>query len=144
MWEDEYDPTNREFPCKVDRTSGPLHPSQQLNLINQNLNVDFMPLGRGLRIPDRLNSPRTNSVYSYVQLFYINARRKLFIDGIVCLESRPTPTIALPSQVTNTPTLFWLTLSILAKLWGPLLNWMVYHTNSTKTIFSSGKQDGYP
>jgi len=64
MWEDEYDPTNSSFPCKVDRTSGPLSPSQQINLINHNLNIDLMPIGRGLRIPDRLNSPRTNSVYS--------------------------------------------------------------------------------
>jgi len=64
MWEDEYDPTNSEFPCKVDRTSGHLSPSQQLNLINQNLNVDLMPIGRGIRFPDRLNSPRTNSVHS--------------------------------------------------------------------------------
>jgi len=64
MWEDEYDPTDRNFPCKVDRTSGPLAPSQQLNLINHNLNVDLMPIGRGLRIPDRLNTPRVNSVHS--------------------------------------------------------------------------------
>jgi len=64
MWEDEYDPTDGSFPCKVDRTSGPLLPSQQLNLINHNLNVDLMPIGRGIRIPDRLDTPRTNSIYS--------------------------------------------------------------------------------
>jgi hypothetical protein len=64
MWEDEYDPTDMEFPCKVDRTSGPLLPSQQLNLMNHNLNMDLMPVGRGFRIPDRLNTPRINSVYS--------------------------------------------------------------------------------
>jgi len=64
MWEDQYDPTNSAFPCKVDRTSGPLLPSQQLNLANHNLNVDLMPIGRGIRFPDRLNTPRTNSVYS--------------------------------------------------------------------------------
>jgi hypothetical protein len=64
MWEDEYDPTDRQFPCKVDRTSGPLSPPQQLNLINQNLNIDLMPIGHGIRLPDRLNTPRTNSVYS--------------------------------------------------------------------------------
>ena len=66
MWEDEYDPDNSKFPCKVDRTAGPLLPSQQLNLANHNLNINLMPIGRGLRIPDRLNSPRTNSVNSYV------------------------------------------------------------------------------
>jgi len=64
MWEDEYDPTDPKFPCKVDRTAGPLKPSQQLNLINQNLNLNIIPIGRGLRIPDRMDSPRTNSVYS--------------------------------------------------------------------------------
>jgi hypothetical protein len=69
MWEDEYDPTDPQFPCKVDRTAGPLKPSQQLNLINQNLNLNVIAIGRGLRIPDRLDSPRTNSVYSYVELF---------------------------------------------------------------------------
>ena len=70
MWEDEYDPTDREFPCKVDRTSGPLDPSKQLNLMNHNLNVNIIPIGRGVRIPDRLNTPRTNSVNSYVELFF--------------------------------------------------------------------------
>lgn len=62
MWEDEYDPTDSKFPCKVDRTSGT--PDQQLNLINHNLNTNFLPFGRGLRIPDRLDTPRTNSVTS--------------------------------------------------------------------------------
>jgi len=64
MWEDEYDPTDSEFPCKVDRTAGSLSPSQQLNLMNHNLNVNIIPIGRGVRIPDRLVSPRTNSIYS--------------------------------------------------------------------------------
>ena len=69
MWEDAYDPTDNKFPCKVDRSAGPLQPSQQLNLMNHNLNIDLMPIGRGIRIPDRLNSPRTNSVNSYVWTF---------------------------------------------------------------------------
>jgi hypothetical protein len=64
MWEDEYDPTNSKFPCAVDRTAGTLPPDQQLNLINHNLNTNFFPFGRGLRIPDRLDSPRTNGVHS--------------------------------------------------------------------------------
>jgi len=34
VWEDKMDPTEIKFPCKVDRTAGPLAPSQQLNLIN--------------------------------------------------------------------------------------------------------------
>ncbi|KAF8151375.1 PLC-like phosphodiesterase [Crassisporium funariophilum] len=62
VWEDKYDPTDSKFPCKVDRTAGPLAPNQQLNLINQNLNTNIFPIGRGILIPDRLDSPRTNSV----------------------------------------------------------------------------------
>jgi hypothetical protein len=62
VWEDKMDPTDINFPCKVDRTAGPLAPSQQLNLINHNLNANIIPIGRGLPIPDRLNSPRTNGI----------------------------------------------------------------------------------
>lgn len=62
VWEDQIDPTDISFPCKVGRTAGPLAPSQQLNLINHNLNVNILPIGRGLLIPDRLNSPRTNGI----------------------------------------------------------------------------------
>jgi len=64
IWEDRFDPTDITFPCKVDRTAGPLAPREQLNLINHNLNVNIMPLvgERGFLLPDRLNSPRTNSV----------------------------------------------------------------------------------
>ncbi|KIM43912.1 hypothetical protein M413DRAFT_442978 [Hebeloma cylindrosporum] len=66
LWEDKFDPTNNKFPCKVDRTAGPLAPSQQLNLINHNLNVNILPIGRGILIPDRLNSPKTNGVNAIV------------------------------------------------------------------------------
>jgi len=65
MWEDDYDPIHLKFPCRVDRTSGPLSPSQKLNLMNHNLNLEIIPLfGHGVRFPDRLDSPRVNSVYS--------------------------------------------------------------------------------
>jgi len=62
MWEDKYDPTDSQFPCKVDRTAGPLAPNQQLSLINHNLNTNILPIGPGVLIPDRLDSPRTNSI----------------------------------------------------------------------------------
>jgi len=63
VWEDKYDPTDISFPCRVDRTAGPLSPREQLNLINHNLNVNILPIGEhGLVLPDRFNSPRTNSV----------------------------------------------------------------------------------
>jgi hypothetical protein len=65
MWEDPYNPTDAAFPCKVDRTAGPLPPTDQLNLMNHNLNFDIMPFFHpGFKIPDRLNSPRTNGMYS--------------------------------------------------------------------------------
>lgn len=66
LWEDVYDPTNSKFPCKVDRSAGPLAPNQQLSLINHNLNANIFPVGRGILIPDRLNSPRTNSLPSII------------------------------------------------------------------------------
>jgi hypothetical protein len=64
MWEDQYDPTNSNFPCSVDRTAGSLTPDQQLNLINHDLTVNILPFGPGVKIPDRLDSPRTNGVNS--------------------------------------------------------------------------------
>ncbi|PPQ87242.1 hypothetical protein CVT25_004092 [Psilocybe cyanescens] len=64
LWEDKFDPTSATFPCKVDRTAGPLAPNQQLSLINHNLNANIFPIGRGILIPDRLHSPLTNGVNS--------------------------------------------------------------------------------
>ncbi|KAF8968512.1 PLC-like phosphodiesterase [Flammula alnicola] len=64
VWEDKYDPTDSKFPCKVDRTAGPLAPNQQLSLINHNLNANIFPIGHGILIPDRLSSPRTNGISS--------------------------------------------------------------------------------
>lgn len=68
VWEDTYDPTDISFPCKVERTAGPLAPREQLSLINQNLNANLLPLvgEHGFVVPDRLNSPRTNSVDRWV------------------------------------------------------------------------------
>jgi len=69
VWEDRYDPTDITFPCKVDRTAGPLAPREQLNLINHNLNANILPVvgQHGFLLPDRLNSPRTNSVDSILK-----------------------------------------------------------------------------
>lgn len=65
MWEDPHNPTDASFPCSVDRTAGPLPPTDQLYLINHNLNFDILPFFKpGFRVPDRLNSPRTNGIYS--------------------------------------------------------------------------------
>ncbi|EFI26548.1 hypothetical protein CC1G_15761 [Coprinopsis cinerea okayama7 len=71
MWEDPHNPTDASFPCKVDRTAGPLMPTQQLYLINHNLNIDLFPFTKsGFRLPDRLNSPRTNGLQSIVHHAY--------------------------------------------------------------------------
>lgn len=67
VWEDPYDPTDPKWPCKVDRSAGPLAPDQQLNLMNHNLNVNLIPVGRGVRLPDRLSSPRTNGIRSILK-----------------------------------------------------------------------------
>lgn len=65
VWEDPYNPTDASFPCTVDRTAGPLPPTDQLYLINHNLNFDLMPFFKpGFKFPDRLNSLRTNGIYS--------------------------------------------------------------------------------
>lgn len=65
VWEDPYNPTDASFPCTVDRTAGPLPPTEQLYLINHNLNFDILPFFKpGFKFPDRLNSPRTNGIYS--------------------------------------------------------------------------------
>lgn len=69
MWEDPYNPTDASFPCSVDRTQGPLPPTDQLNLINHNLNFDLLPFFHpGFKIPNRLYTPRSNgipSIYSH-------------------------------------------------------------------------------
>jgi hypothetical protein len=62
VWEDSIDPDNINFPCAVERTARPQSFKQQLNLINHNLNANVLPIGWGVRFPDRLNSPRTNGV----------------------------------------------------------------------------------
>uniref|UniRef100_A0A8H7XQT5 Uncharacterized protein n=1 Tax=Psilocybe cubensis TaxID=181762 RepID=A0A8H7XQT5_PSICU len=67
VWEDKFDPTDARFPCKVDRTAGPLAPAQQLSLINHNLNANIFPIGRGILIPDRLHSPMTNGINSILE-----------------------------------------------------------------------------
>lgn len=65
VWEDPYNPTDASFPCSVDRTAGPLTPTDQMYLINHNLNFDILPFFHpGFKIPDRLNTPRTHGIYS--------------------------------------------------------------------------------
>jgi len=70
MWEDPHNPTDSKFPCKVDRTQGPLLPTDQLYLINHNLNVNILPIGFGVRFPARASSETTNNASSIVSHAY--------------------------------------------------------------------------
>jgi len=70
MWEDPHNPTDTSFPCNVDRTQGPLLPTDQLYLINHNLNVNILPIGWGLRLPARASSEATNNASSVVSHAY--------------------------------------------------------------------------
>jgi hypothetical protein len=44
---DEYNPTDPKFPCKVERSAGPLKPPSSST--NQNVNFNVIPIGHGLR-----------------------------------------------------------------------------------------------
>ena len=65
MWEDPFSPTNPAFPCRIDRTAGPLSNDDHLHLINHNLNVDIIPGDIGeVLISDFVNAKKTNSMSS--------------------------------------------------------------------------------
>jgi len=64
VWEDPFDPTDKNFPCRVDRISGPLSTDEHENLINHNLNTNIIPIGSGVLISDRADAPTTNSINS--------------------------------------------------------------------------------
>jgi len=67
MWEDPYDPDDSEFPCRVDRTQGPLKPNEQLNLVNHNLNHNLLNIGHGIRLPNRSSADVTNRATSIIE-----------------------------------------------------------------------------
>ncbi|EDR03377.1 uncharacterized protein LACBIDRAFT_307156 [Laccaria bicolor S238N-H82] len=65
VWEDPFSPTDNEFPCKIDRTDGPLANDDHLHLINHNLNKNIVPWNLGtVLVSDFLNAPKTNAVSS--------------------------------------------------------------------------------
>ncbi|KAJ7634699.1 PLC-like phosphodiesterase [Roridomyces roridus] len=65
MWEPPFSETDPTFPCKVDRTSGPLQPAEQMYMINHNLNVNIVPLfGAEVLVSDPLAAPTTNGADS--------------------------------------------------------------------------------
>ncbi|KAF8879071.1 hypothetical protein BD779DRAFT_1447225, partial [Infundibulicybe gibba] len=50
LWENPFSVTNSSFPCKVDRSAGPLSTVEHLSLINYVLNFKIIPIGDGLLI----------------------------------------------------------------------------------------------
>ncbi|EAU83708.1 hypothetical protein CC1G_05612 [Coprinopsis cinerea okayama7 len=65
MWEDPFSPTDPNFPCRIDRTGGPLSDDDHMHLINHNLNRNIIPWDLGtVLISDFANAPRTNSMSS--------------------------------------------------------------------------------
>jgi len=62
IWETPYDATNATFPCSIDRIRGPLQPSDQMYLINHNLDLDEF----GILLSDWFDAPTTNGVTSIV------------------------------------------------------------------------------
>ncbi|KAG5637387.1 hypothetical protein H0H81_004764 [Sphagnurus paluster] len=62
IWEDPFSPTDKNFPCRVDRTRGPLSNDDHAHLINHNLNVNLIPIGDGVLVSDRANAATTNSI----------------------------------------------------------------------------------
>ena len=61
VWETPFSVTDDSFPCKVDRTKGPLAPADQMYMINHSLNVEIFP---DVIIPDRIHASETNGVDS--------------------------------------------------------------------------------
>ncbi|KAJ3507574.1 hypothetical protein NLJ89_g6225 [Agrocybe chaxingu] len=61
IWEDPFSPTSSNFPCSIDRTSGPLPNDDHMHLINHNLNAVIFG---SVLIADFANAQRTNSLDS--------------------------------------------------------------------------------
>ncbi len=70
MWETPFDPTNRSFPCTVQRPPGlsAADAPNRLYLMNHNLNQEVSLLGNSLLIPLLPLLPETNSVSGYGSL----------------------------------------------------------------------------
>lgn len=64
MWETPFDPTDREFPCTVQRPPdlAPEKARDRLYLMNHNLNVEVSLLGASILVPDVSSLNQTNNV----------------------------------------------------------------------------------
>lgn len=70
LWEPPFSVTDKTFPCSVNRIAGPLSTVDHLNMLNHNLNLDIIPIGDGVLIPDLADAPTTNSVNSILANAY--------------------------------------------------------------------------
>ncbi|KAL0573224.1 hypothetical protein V5O48_008728 [Marasmius crinis-equi] len=61
IWEPPFSSTDPSFPCRVDRTAGPLSAADHMYMLNHNLNLEVVD---GVLISDRPEAPTTNSVNS--------------------------------------------------------------------------------
>jgi hypothetical protein len=65
LWENEFSTTDPEFPCKVDRISGPLKPEEHMYMINHSLNEELFGID-DIIVPNLFEAETTNSVESIV------------------------------------------------------------------------------
>ncbi|KAL4809710.1 PLC-like phosphodiesterase [Aspergillus unguis] len=70
MWETPFSPTNRDFPCNVQRPPGlaPNDARQRLYMANHNLNLEFNIASLSLLIPNTALLNETNAVEGYGSL----------------------------------------------------------------------------
>ncbi|KDQ50037.1 hypothetical protein JAAARDRAFT_142579, partial [Jaapia argillacea MUCL 33604] len=66
IWETPFDSTDASFPCKIDRTNGPLANTDHMYMINHYLDTNVL----GVPIPDGPDAPTTNGVKSILTNAY--------------------------------------------------------------------------
>jgi hypothetical protein len=64
IWETPFSVTNSSFPCSVNRIHGPLATEDHSYMINHSLNINIIPIGSGVIIPDVYHAPITNGIPS--------------------------------------------------------------------------------
>jgi len=77
VWEAPFSPTNPNFPCSIDRTWGPLSNDDHMYMINHNLNLNVVPFGGGLLLPDLVEIRRTNGKADILEHAYGCSRLSL-------------------------------------------------------------------
>lgn len=70
MWETPFSPTNRDFPCTVQRPPGlkPKQAKNRLYMANHNLNLEVNLMGFSMLVPNTILVNETNAVEGYGSL----------------------------------------------------------------------------